>query len=381
MQDNRLNDVRPQHDRAGDEAGRLAALRRYEILDTAEEEPFQRIVELVCQILDVPMAAVTLIDADRQWVKAASGVSRGSTPLDISFCRHTIAQSEPLSVPDAQYDPRFAANPTVTGGPRIASYLGVPLTTPDGYNVGALCAVDRDPRQFDARQASILKKLAEIVVEQMELRQIAKHDALTGALTRRGFLAEVEREFQRSARYDRPSAMIAIDIDHFRAINDRHGHAAGDAVLVSIASACMASMRKSDVFGRVGGEEFAMLLPETSIEDARDVAERLRQTHRSHHRRNPRRLAARHRQLRRRPDARGRRRLRRLARRGRYRALRSQAVRPQPRRRRQAPPSRAAAHRRRPPASQPALRLARTANPVLAEPQRRYSSVGRAPDL
>ena len=100
---------------------------------------------------------------------------------------------------------------------------------------------------------------------------------MTGALTRRGFLAEVEKEFLRATRYDRPSALMVIDVDNFRVINDRHGHPAGDAVLVSIANACMSAMRKSDVFGRIGGEEFAMLLPETDADDARDAAERIRQ--------------------------------------------------------------------------------------------------------
>jgi diguanylate cyclase (GGDEF)-like protein len=99
---------------------------------------------------------------------------------------------------------------------------------------------------------------------------------MTGALTRRGFFAEVEKEILRAIRYDRPSTLVVIDVYHFKSINDRYGHPAGDAVLVSIANACMASMRRSDVFGRIGGEEFGMLLPETDAEEARDAAERIR---------------------------------------------------------------------------------------------------------
>lgn len=264
------------NDRLNDEPGRLAALRRYEVVDTAEEPPFQRIVELVQTVLNVPAAAVTLIDGDRQWYKAARGISGKSIPRDASFCNETIKQMGPLAVTDALTDGRFATNPMVLGAPHVRSYLGVPLTTPDGYNIGTLCAIDTEPRPFDARQADILKKLAEIVVEQFELRQIAKQDAMTGALTRRGFFAELEKEFLRAARYDRPSALLVIDVDHFRNINDRYGHPAGDAVLVSIANAAMATMRKSDIFGRIGGEEFAMLLPETDAEEARDAAERIR---------------------------------------------------------------------------------------------------------
>jgi len=261
-----------------DEDGRLAALRRYEILDTAPEEPFRRIVELVRTVLGVPMAAVSLIDANRQWMKAAAGPLDKEIPRDIAFCNEAIKQRLPLAVTDARADQRFADNPLVTGAPYIRSYLGVPLTTPDGYNVGTLCAIDSEPRPFDARDAGILKSLAEIVVEQLELRQIARQDGLTGALTRRGFFAEVEREVVRAARYDRPSALVVIDVDNFKQVNDRYGHPAGDAVLVAIANACMATMRKTDVFGRIGGEEFGLLLPETDGGDAFEAAERIRRT-------------------------------------------------------------------------------------------------------
>ena len=265
-----------EDDKLTDEEARLAALRRYEIREPSETKPFQRIVDLVQQVIGVPMAAVSLIDADRQLFKASRGLAITETPRAEAFCNHTIAHKEAFAVSDARLDPRFADNPMVTGSPHIRSYLGVPLTTPDGYNVGSLCAIDDEPRQFNRAQGEIMKKLAEIVVEQFELQQIARQDSLTGALTRRGFFAEVEKEFRRAGRYDRPSTLVAIDVDHFRAINDRYGHSAGDAVLVSIANACMANMRRSDIFGRLGGEEFALLLPETDAEEARDAAERIR---------------------------------------------------------------------------------------------------------
>lgn len=267
-----------QDDKLSDEEARLAALRRYEIRDSGESGPFQRIVDLVRQIMNVPMAAVTLIDADTQWFRAQRGLKGTSTARAEAFCNHTIAQGDPFAVPDARLDPRFSGNPMVTGDPYVRSYLGVPLRTPDGYNVGSLCAIDDEPRQFDRTQGEIMRKLAEIVVEQFELQQIAKQDSMTGALTRRGFFAEVEKEFLRACRYDRPSALVVIDVDHFKSINDRYGHPAGDAVLVSIANAAMATMRKSDIFGRIGGEEFGLLLPETDAEEARDAAERIRRT-------------------------------------------------------------------------------------------------------
>jgi diguanylate cyclase (GGDEF)-like protein len=264
------------NDKLTDEEARLAALRRYEINEPSDNRPFQRIVELIQQVIGVPMAAVTLIDAETQWLKAARGLAFGETPREDAFCNHTIRQFGPFAVNDALLDPRFANNPMVTGSPHIRSYLGMPLTTPEGYNIGSICAIDDEPRQFDRAQGEIMRKLAEIVVEQFELQQIAKQDAMTGALTRRGFFAEVEREFRRAGRYDRPSTLIVIDVDHFKSINDRYGHPAGDAVLVSIANTCMATMRRSDIFGRIGGEEFGLLLPETHAEEAREAAERVR---------------------------------------------------------------------------------------------------------
>jgi len=263
-------------DRLTDEEARLAALRRYDILDSGDEDSFRRIVELAALVLDAPLAAMSLVDDTSVSFKAVFGAAGLGVPRSAGICAHTIRQAEPLVVPDTTLDPRFAESPLVTGAPYLRAYLGVPLTTPDGYNVGALWVGDTAPRPFAPRAAAILDKLAAVAVEQMEMRQIAKQDAMTGALTRRGFFAELEKEYARASRYDRPSSLVLIDVDRFRAINDRYGHLAGDAVLVAIANAAMAAMRRSDVFGRTGGEEFGLLLPETDLAEATQAAERLR---------------------------------------------------------------------------------------------------------
>jgi diguanylate cyclase (GGDEF)-like protein len=267
-----------QDEKLSDELGRLAALRRYDIVDTPDEEAFQRIVELVRSVLDVPMAAVSLIDAKREWMKASIGSLPRQIAREQSFSSEAINRQGPMAVSNATEDGRFATNPLVTGSPHIRAYLGVPLTTPDGYNIGVLCVYDEEPRPFNSRDAGILEKFAQIVLEQLDLRQITSQDAMTGALSRRGFMAEVDKEFVRAHRYDRPSALVMIDVDRFREVNARHGYPAGDAVLTAIANAVMSGMRKSDVLGRVGGEEFALLLPETDMRAAHDVAERIRRS-------------------------------------------------------------------------------------------------------
>lgn len=260
-----------------DDDARVAALRRLDVLDTAVEEPFEKIVMLVRTVLAVPIATVTLVDRDRQWFKAQRGLDRQETPRSVSFCTHTIQSRDPLIVEDADRDPRFAASPLVVGPPHIKSYAGVPLRTPEGYNVGALCAMDTRARRFSPADIAILGNFANIVCDELELRLIAQVDALTGALTRRGFVEQADREIARSHRYGRPSTLVMLDLDHFKSVNDTHGHAVGDQVLHKIADIADVMLRPSDVFGRLGGEEFAMLLPETSGPEAMAVAERLRE--------------------------------------------------------------------------------------------------------
>ena len=259
-----------------DEPARLAALQRLAVLDSEPEEPFENVVALVRAVLGVPMAAVSLIDEDRQWFKARIGIDKSETARDISFCTHTIQQREPMVIPDATQDARFAGNPLVLGNPNIRSYAGIPLRTDDGYNIGSLCAIDTKAREFSAVEIGMLEKFARIVVADLELRRIAGKDQLTGALTRRGFIERVTQEIQRFHRYARPVSLAMIDIDHFKTINDTHGHGIGDAVLREVARLLRVEARPNDMLGRLGGEEFALLMPETDARAAYGAAERLR---------------------------------------------------------------------------------------------------------
>jgi len=261
-------------DKLTDEPARLAALGRYGILDTAAEGAFDTITNLVRTVLGVPMAAVSLIDESRQWLKSHPGVGVSETPRDIAFCDHTIRAPGPMIVPDAQRDARFAANPLVTGDPGISSYAGVPLTTPDGYNIGSLCAIDTRPREYDPGQIAFLTALGALVIEQMELRNMAERDFLTGALTRRAFIADVDKKISLFERHQRPAALLLFDIDRFKRINDSFGHPVGDKVIRALADLCTALKRPNDSLGRLGGEEFGLLLPEIGEAEAIRAAER-----------------------------------------------------------------------------------------------------------
>lgn len=260
-----------------DEQGRMAALERYAVLDTPPAEPFDRITSLVKSIFKVPIAAVSLVDRERQWFKAMDGLAVRETPRSASFCAHTIMDRTVLAIPDATADHRFTGNPLVVGEPFIRSYAGAPLSTPDGYNVGALCAIDTVPRNFDESQLGILSSLASLVVDELELRRIAETDHLTGAMSRRGFVTAVEKEIERHRRGNRGSVLVLLDIDHFKSINDEYGHPAGYKVIRVVSSVCMGHLRSNDAFGRLGGEEFGILLTETDEAGGKAAAERMRE--------------------------------------------------------------------------------------------------------
>src|SRR5438105_718424 len=151
------------------EPERLAALYSLHILDTPAEERFDRVTRLALRLFDVPIAYVSIVDANRQWFKSACGIDRGETARGISFCGHAILQNEPLIITDTLADLRFHDNPLVTDDPKLRFYAGCPLQTPSGHKVATLCIGDRAPRDFSGEQVTVLKSLAAIAEDQINL--------------------------------------------------------------------------------------------------------------------------------------------------------------------------------------------------------------------
>ncbi|PWW02149.1 diguanylate cyclase (GGDEF)-like protein [Hoeflea marina] len=401
----------PDNPRPANEHERLKRLHDYGVLDTLAEESFDRITRLAAQLLEAPISLISFIAEDRQWFKSRVGVDLSETPREHSFCAHAICQDGVMVIEDMRLDERFRENPFVTDSPHLRFYAGVPLRSPDGHNVGTLCAIDTKPRSLDGPKRALLADLAAIVLDQLEMCKLADRaqraedrltdameslpdgfvlygaddrllicnrryreiyadsadlmtpgtafadiirigvergqypdavgneekwlrqrifehlnpgepieqqlpgdrwlriqegrtregglvgfrfditelkrqrreltrlawtDSLTGALNRHRFMELAETEVGRASRSGKNLAMLLIDADHFKQINDRFGHAAGDCVLQELVRRWQRVLRAEDVLGRIGGEEFCVLLPEVSVSNAMAIAERLR---------------------------------------------------------------------------------------------------------
>lgn len=255
---------------------RLAALEDLDLLNSPRDEGFDRIVRLIQQVFTVEIGLVSLIDGHRQWYQACSGLSADEVPLEDTFCRYVLDDEQPMVVQDSTRDPRFAVHPAVTGPEHIRFYAGVPLKTKTGHTIGTVCAIDRSTRSFSRRDIGILQELAGAVMDRIELLQTASTDSLTEALTRRAFKREAEQLISAALRHKHDLSCLVLDVDHFKKVNDTYGHAAGDEVLIAVAATCRAKLRTSDLFGRLGGEEFAIVLPHVGAQDAMIAAEKLR---------------------------------------------------------------------------------------------------------
>jgi diguanylate cyclase (GGDEF)-like protein/PAS domain S-box-containing protein len=398
------------------EAERLVALAETQLLDSDHEAVFDAIVALAASICGVPMAAISLIDRDRQWFKASVGIDDPETPRDDAFCAHTILEPTPLEVDDATVDARFRDNPFVLGAAHVRFYAGMPLITGGGHALGALCVIDRAPRRLDDTQRASLRHLATVVerlidarteslrqqealrdaevmartaqkrlqliadnipaavsiidrdhvyrfnnaayvratgrpllditgqhvrdvlgvaayaqvaphleralaghrtqfelhqdvangsrflrgtyqpkrddegvvvgvfgmiLDQTELKQaedqlrvMAEFDALTKLANRYRLYDVIALSGARAQRHGVGRALLYLDVDKFKAINDRHGHAGGDAVLVEFARRVKESVRATDTVARLAGDEFVVLLEDVhEVGDAERVAE------------------------------------------------------------------------------------------------------------
>ncbi len=294
------------------EAARQKALERYHVLDSPPERFYDDAAMLAAAICGTPIAMVSLIDNERQWYKSKVGVDTTETHRKDAFCAHVIMTPDaPLVVADALVDERFKDSALVTAEPHIRFYAGAPLVTPEGHALGTLCVIDTVAREIAAEQLSALEALSRTVashleqrrhivdlehllletdahVEELEGHRLALEEAstryrqeslidpVTNAPNRRACEIHLEDEHQRAIRYGAPYALLMIDLDNFKDVNDLHGHIRGDAVLATACRLVRKCLRPNDFVGRLGGDEFVAILPATNASGAQVIAERMR---------------------------------------------------------------------------------------------------------
>ena len=163
-----------------DEEARLAAVARYEILDTEREEVFDRLTALTARLLNAPKAMMSIVDESRIWLKSAQGVDLAELPRGQMMCEQTISQDTPYAVNDASEDPRWRTSPAVEKmGVRF--YAGAPLKTSDGHRLGGLCVIDSQPRRATPKELETLEDLASLAMNQLDLRLAALGESRSDA--------------------------------------------------------------------------------------------------------------------------------------------------------------------------------------------------------
>lgn len=264
-------------EKPANEARRIATLRALNILDTPPEERFDRLTRLARILFGVPIALVSLVDENRQWFKSCMGLGISEIPRGISFCGHAILGDGVFLVPDAARDERFHDNPLVKYEPHLRFYAGCPLAAPDGSKPGTLCLIDRTPREFSWDDRKLLRDLAHMAEQELAAERIATMDILTQLSNRRGFETLALYALNLCRRLELPASLLYFDLERLHQINDRYGHAEGDHALSLFAQLLKQTFRDPDVPGRIGGDEFAVLLANTGRTDTNAVLHRLLQ--------------------------------------------------------------------------------------------------------
>nr|WP_315154750.1 ATP-binding protein [uncultured Flavobacterium sp.] len=184
------------------EQERLAALKRYNILDSLPESAFDDATKLISYICGVPIAHISFIDENRQWFKSEIGVGVSEVPREISFCQYTIMDSKMVEIPDTFLNEKFKEDPNVVGGFKIRFYAGIPLTTPDGYNIGTICAIDHVAKELNENQRNAMSIIAKHLINQLELAtknielKVQKKIAQRAVHAKDSFLANMSHEIR-----------------------------------------------------------------------------------------------------------------------------------------------------------------------------------------
>ena len=253
----------------------------------AADTIFVEVAELAAQLCGAAHAAITLHRGGEHAVAASvGGLDLRRLPSDTRFCCEVLHSGAPLEVGDAQFDLRFHDDPLVAAPPRIRFYSGVPLLAERGEVIGTLSVFDGRAQVLAAVQRAALWKLADVVVRllaDIEARQAAEatlswqatHDTLTELGNRRAFEAALRQQLEGARRHGHHHALLYIDLDQFKLVNDTCGHVAGDAMLRQLSQLLAGRVRTGDVLARLGGDEFGLVLAHCDLLQAQRIAAQL----------------------------------------------------------------------------------------------------------
>ncbi len=273
---------------------RLAGVHKGDLLDTPLESRFNRIARVTRRALGVRAATISLLDDEREWIKAADGWDLRELQRSRSLVATLVTGGSPLVIVDTQLDTRCRRHHLVTRAPKVRFCAVYPLRDRDDTLVGALAAYDIKPRDpAEGNMLGILSDVGQLAQRELFLvevsgaqeqllaklgsaRRQALLDELTRVWNRRGGLQLLEQTLSDASRQTQGLGVCIVDLDHFKQINDTHGHMAGDAVLMKVAAALVDTVRPSDVVCRMGGEEFLLIIPDVTAPQIAEILERVR---------------------------------------------------------------------------------------------------------
>jgi diguanylate cyclase (GGDEF)-like protein len=262
---------------------RLEAIAQLGLLERSGDPGLTAITRLAGYVTGARAAAIHVLDAEAQHRVAATDAPLGAHPLADAMCRLVLDGEQRIVCADAATDPRFSYSSLVQGLAPVRFYASVPIELTDGTIIGTLCSWDTEPRALSGDQVERLDDLAEQAAARIELMQLARtlgeaaaHDPLTGLVNRLLLFDRLAQAFARRRRHGGHVAVALVDVDDFKAVNDRHGHLVGDRVLQAVASRMAGTARPQDLLVRLGGDEFALWCPDLMAPgEAEDVAARL----------------------------------------------------------------------------------------------------------
>ncbi|MBU2178432.1 MAG: sensor domain-containing diguanylate cyclase [Gammaproteobacteria bacterium] len=257
---------------------RLATLHASQLLNQRGGEQYHRLTRLGRRLLQMPVCLLNLVDAEYVRVLAGQGSELTEFNRVSSFCGHTILGDDALVIQDTRHHPYFFDNPLVVGPQAVRSYIGMPIRAFNGCKIATLCLMDNMPREVAADDLAALRDLALLTEQELAAGQLAIIDDLTGLVNRRGFETMARLLLNTSERQGMPAVLLYFDLDDFFTLNRHYGEAEGDRMLMRFSRLLRQTFRGSDVLGRLGDNSFAVLVANSSAQQAEMAVERMRQS-------------------------------------------------------------------------------------------------------